>query len=164
MVIVPGLSSSILGVAMEHVEIKWPVTRKRSRYSNEFKQDLVAACKAPGVSMASIALAHGINANLLRRWVSQRSQKSGSAATLSSHASSVSSPTPTPTITPNGELPSPTESSRRGGFIRITPEHGAQATGDTEARLEMRLQQGDLQLLITGSSVGCAAFVRTLLA
>ena len=149
---------------MEHVEIKWPVTRKRGRYSNEFKQDLVAACSVPGVSVASIALANGINANLLRRWVSQRSQKSDSAAALASHASSVLSSPLTPTITPNGDLPSPTEPCRRDGFIRITPEHGQQATGDADARLEMRLQRGDVQLLITGSSIGCAAFVRNLVA
>ena len=149
---------------MEHVEIKWPVTRKRGRYSNELKQDLVAACSVPGVSVASIALANGINANLLRRWVSQRSQKSDSAATLASHASSVSSSPLTPTITPHGDLPSPTEPCRRDGFIRITPEHGEQATGDADARLEMRLQRGDVQLLIAGSSIGCAAFVRSLLA
>jgi hypothetical protein len=30
---------------------------------------LVELCKGPGVSVAGTALAHGINANLLRRWV-----------------------------------------------------------------------------------------------
>jgi transposase-like protein len=29
----------------------------------------VAACRKPGVSIAAIALANGLNANLLRRWV-----------------------------------------------------------------------------------------------
>jgi transposase len=29
----------------------------------------VAACRQPGVSLASVALARGLNANLLRRWV-----------------------------------------------------------------------------------------------
>lgn len=154
-------------MAMEHVDIKWPVTRRRGRYSNEFKQDLVAACRVPGVSVASIALANGINANLLRRWVSQRSQqsdqKSESAATLSPYASSVASSPAASTITPNGQLPSPTEPCR-SSFIRITPEHGEQTSGDADARLEMRLHRGDLQLLITGSGIGCAAFVRSLLA
>lgn len=161
---VSGLRFSILEIAMEHVEIKWPVTRRRGRYSNEFKQDLVSACSVPGVSVASIALANGINANLLRRWVLQRSQKSDSAATLAHQASSVSSLPLAHAITANGGLPSPTEPCRRDSFIRITPEHGELATGEADARLEMRLQRGDLQLLITGSSIGCAAFVRSLLA
>lgn len=43
--------------------------RTRRRYTNEFKADLVAQCRGLGVSMARVAMAHGINANLLRRWV-----------------------------------------------------------------------------------------------
>jgi transposase len=43
--------------------------RRRRRHSDEFKANAVAACMQPGVSMAAVAMAHGINANLLRRWV-----------------------------------------------------------------------------------------------
>jgi len=43
--------------------------RLRRRHSPEFKADVVAACCKPGVSMASVALANGVNANLVRRWV-----------------------------------------------------------------------------------------------
>lgn len=43
--------------------------RRRRRHSEEFKADAVAACTQPGMSMAAVAMAHGINANLLRRWV-----------------------------------------------------------------------------------------------
>jgi transposase-like protein len=57
--------------AMDISEIKWPARRKRGRYSNEFKREVVKACQAPGVSTASVALANGMNANLLRRWVAE---------------------------------------------------------------------------------------------
>jgi len=43
--------------------------RRRRVHSDEFKADAVAACAQPGMSMAAVAMAHGINANLLRRWV-----------------------------------------------------------------------------------------------
>lgn len=43
--------------------------RRRRKHSEEFKARAVGACEQPGVSMAAVALAHGINANLLRRWV-----------------------------------------------------------------------------------------------
>lgn len=43
--------------------------RARRRYSKEFKAELVVQCRGLGVSMARVAMAHGINANLLRRWV-----------------------------------------------------------------------------------------------
>ena len=42
--------------------------RRRRKHSDEFKAHIVAACCKPGVSSASVAMANGINANLLRRW------------------------------------------------------------------------------------------------
>ena len=48
--------------------------RRRRRYSAEFKADAVAACQQPGISMASVALSRGLNANLLRRWVVEAEQ------------------------------------------------------------------------------------------
>jgi len=44
-----------------------PVPCRRT-YTTEFRQEVVAQCQA-GVSVSSIALAHGINANLLRKWI-----------------------------------------------------------------------------------------------
>lgn len=44
-------------------------------HSDDFKADAVAACAQPGMSMAAVAMAHGINANLLRRWVHEAEMK-----------------------------------------------------------------------------------------
>ncbi|MBV8618872.1 MAG: transposase [Curvibacter sp.] len=41
--------------------------RRRRIHSAEFKAHIVAACCKPGVSSASVAMANGINANLVRR-------------------------------------------------------------------------------------------------
>lgn len=41
----------------------------RRRYDRQSKQALVKACLQPGVSLAGMALKHGVNANLLRKWV-----------------------------------------------------------------------------------------------
>ena len=49
--------------------------RRRRMHSDEFKADAVAACTQPGMSMAAVAMAHGINANLLRRWVHEAEMK-----------------------------------------------------------------------------------------
>lgn len=46
--------------------------RRRRRHSEEFKAAVVAQCRRSGVSLASVALANGLNANLLRRWVVER--------------------------------------------------------------------------------------------
>lgn len=45
--------------------------RHRRHHSTEFKNDLIATCHRPGVSVSAIAQAHGVNANLLRRWMKQ---------------------------------------------------------------------------------------------
>ena len=42
---------------------------RRRRHSAAFKASLVAACQQPGMSMAAVALANGLNANMLRKWV-----------------------------------------------------------------------------------------------
>jgi len=52
--------------------------RKRRRYTDEFKAEVVAACHGPGVSVAAIALMHKLNANLLRRWL----ERTESGATM----------------------------------------------------------------------------------
>lgn len=46
-----------------------PARRRRRRHSEEFKRQVVEACLQPGVSVAAIALANGLNANYLRQWV-----------------------------------------------------------------------------------------------
>jgi transposase-like protein len=43
----------------------------RHVYRKEGKSALVAACSGPGASVAAIALAHGVNANLLRKWITR---------------------------------------------------------------------------------------------
>ena len=45
--------------------------RRRRHHSVFFKAEAVGACQQPGVSIASVALARGLNANLLRRWVQE---------------------------------------------------------------------------------------------
>lgn len=55
---------------MDTIEQQPSLGRRRRRlHSDEFKADAVAAASQAGMSMASVALARGINANLLRRWV-----------------------------------------------------------------------------------------------
>ncbi|MGL4232179.1 MAG: IS66-like element accessory protein TnpA [Casimicrobium sp.] len=47
----------------------------RSVYSRAGKRALIEACARPGASVAAIALAHGINANLLRKWIGRDQAK-----------------------------------------------------------------------------------------
>jgi transposase len=53
--------------------------RRRRAHSAEFKAQVVAACRSPGVSIAAVAMANGVNANLARRWVGDAERRGGGA-------------------------------------------------------------------------------------
>ena len=75
--------------------------RRRREHSAEFKAQVVAACSAPGVSIAAVAMANGINANLARRWVVSAERLSGAQlATTASVAPMAFVPLGLPPATP----------------------------------------------------------------
>lgn len=43
-------------------------SRKRRRYGTEMKAQILAECDQPGASVAKVAMAHGINANIVHGW------------------------------------------------------------------------------------------------
>ena len=53
------------------MEIQKPIRRHR-HHPEEFKRAVIAACCEPGASVAGIAMANGINANQVRRWMRER--------------------------------------------------------------------------------------------
>lgn len=42
--------------------------RRRRHYSAELKQQVLLECGEPGASVAKVAMAHGINANIVHGW------------------------------------------------------------------------------------------------
>jgi transposase len=42
--------------------------KTRRRYSEELKAQVLTECEAPGASVAKVAMAHGINANIVHGW------------------------------------------------------------------------------------------------
>lgn len=40
----------------------------RRRHDDELKAKVLSECEAPGTSIAHVALAHGLNANLVHKW------------------------------------------------------------------------------------------------
>lgn len=43
--------------------------RSRRTYARQFKSEVVAQCMVAGASVSAIALNHGINANVIRKWL-----------------------------------------------------------------------------------------------
>lgn len=72
---------------------------KRRNYSKALKAQVVAECEAPGISVAKVALAHGINANVVHRWRQLAREGRPSTTTISSGFVAVSlAPSPVPPV------------------------------------------------------------------
>ena len=46
--------------------------RRRRTHSKRLKSEAVAACAEPGASVAAVALARGLNTNLVHKWRRKR--------------------------------------------------------------------------------------------
>ena len=53
-----------------------PKVPKRRFYSPEFKRQVVGQCLQPNASIAAVALGHGVNTNIVHRWLREHSQGS----------------------------------------------------------------------------------------
>ena len=53
------------------MEIQKP-SRRRRHHPEEFKLAVIEACCEPSASVAGIAMANGVNANQVRRWMRER--------------------------------------------------------------------------------------------
>ncbi|WP_460135033.1 IS66-like element accessory protein TnpA [Pseudomonas sp. S1_E04] len=49
---------------------------QRRSYSKSFKTQVIQECTHPGASIASVALSHSLNANLVHKWIRVQAQKS----------------------------------------------------------------------------------------
>ena len=79
-----------------------PASRRNRRHAPEFKAQVIAACLQPGVSIAAVALANGLNANFLRSWVKAHrdQQRSGVAIGVERDPGNVSAKGSAPTLVP----------------------------------------------------------------
>ena len=81
----------------------------RRCYDKEAKRELIEACLRPGMSIARMALDHGINANLLRTWIT-RYRREGQV-TVAPQASGKSVLAMTSTFVPVVEVKAPAKTS-----------------------------------------------------
>ena len=117
------------------MEIQKP-SRRRRYHPEEFKLAVIAACCEPGASVAGIALANGVNANQVRRWMRERGIEPPTRRSLAP----VVEPAPAPAFV---QLPlSPAEPASRDIRIEIRRGNTAikvdwpeQASGDCAAWL-----------------------------
>ncbi len=91
----------------------------RRVYSPSHKRAIVERCLQPGVSVAGIALAHGINANLVRKWIVKH-RRAAPAAKRSSVA-----PTALLPVAIQADSPKPTVRTPAARGMIVIELHGA---------------------------------------
>ena len=141
------MSTSTLGGHVNTIPANKAGQRRRRRiHSDEFKARVVASCMQPGMSMAAVTMAHGVNANLLRRWVRDAEMKALDCSISKTAVLAIQAPERQTVFVPVS-LPAPTEPTHRTG-IRV------------------ELQRGTTTVTVTWlvSAAGeCAAWMRELL-
>jgi transposase-like protein len=116
----------------------------RRWHSKEFKREAVLACRAPGVSLAAVALEKRINANLLRRWVKSANSKASAASIVQT------------------VLAAPAASTAK--FIPVKVSEPVKRDDERPIRIEVR--KGPTQIVVewpVTSAAACAAWLRDLL-
>ena len=88
----------------------------RNLYEPSAKQRLIEACLEPGVSISGMALAHGLNTNVLRKWL-MRARASGAVSESGQHERRAQS---APKLLPVTLLPEPA--------INAPASHASQAS------------------------------------
>jgi transposase-like protein len=119
---------------------------RRRKHTDEFKAAVVAECARPGVSIARVALGHGLNANLLRKWV-----LSGERVERSVRAQ------------PESVEPAATIEMARPSFVALPLEAPKVLT---EATIDVEVRRGPLVVKVSwpmGASAECGEWLRELL-
>ncbi len=100
-----------------------PGHRTRRHHSAQFKTQVVAACLEPGVSLSAVALANGLNANLLRQWVQAHRQAALGAFDSGLGDAAAKTLAATPTLVP---VQVQAAANPGTGDIRVTLRRGQQ--------------------------------------
>ena len=131
-----------------------PQRRRRRRHSPEFRARVIAACQQPGVSIASVALANGLNANMLRKWVIEAERDDEYQQLRSVGPESAS------------EVPS---ARSNGGFVALTlpvTASGAVEVGGSLDTISIELRRADTSIKVqwpVAQATACASWLRDLL-
>ncbi|RYE42223.1 MAG: transposase [Hyphomicrobiales bacterium] len=117
---------------------RYTARRTHRTYTPAFKAELVAACLEPGTSIAALASSHGMNANVLHRWLKEH-------ARTGCHQPIAPQPPSTPAL-----------SSAIPEFIPLRLPNATAEAVATELKVELR--KGPLSMSITWPMHAAADF------
>jgi transposase len=131
---------------------------QRRKHGAEFKAQVLAECQVPGASVAAVALAHGLNVNLVRKWLVGRGIKRAGL--------------PAPRTVASVVQPTAAEPAAAAlQFIPVELAAAARAADEVTApgpsNIHIELTRGGTQLCVRWPSMqadSCAAWLRELAA
>jgi len=144
------VSASLHRGHMDTSGIELPSRRTRRRHTPEFREQVVQACRQPGVSIAAVALANGLNANMVRKWVIDAEARPARSPAADLGAPAPDDDKPTPSAPPS--------------FLPLALRAPAAPMPADEIRIE--LQRGATAIKVAWPSTAaadCAAWLRELL-
>ena len=106
---------------------------KRRRYDEPFKAEVMAECDAPGASVAKVAMAYGINANVVHRW-RQLAREAGQAGV-----------------------------SKPREFVPVVVSSPAQTEVDGSRDIEIELRRGAITMKVSWARSAAADFAPSVL-
>ena len=134
---------------------------QRRVHGAEFKAQVLAECQQPGASVAAVALAHGLNVNLLRKWLVGRGiKRTGLTAPRTvTHKAAGAEDTSAPSLQfiPVEIAPAPVAATATAPEQAVPPV----------AEIHVELTRGSTQLSVRWPSVqaaACAAWLHELAA
>jgi transposase len=141
----------------------------RRRHGAEFKAKVLADCDVPGASISGVALAHGLNANLVRQWRAGRGVKLAGTAVTPPAVRKAPRPTEvqaSPLISATPEfvaiaMPAPAKTATGASTDPTDPTPSPTA----DAHIHVELRRGPLHLNVRWPSScadDCTAWLREL--
>ena len=140
----------------------------RRRHGAELKAKVLAACDEPGASISGVALAHGLNANLVHKWRRGRGVKLATRVMVEPPSKSEVPRRPIPVASPllaasaefvAIEMPAPAKTA-----VRVAADP-ADAAPSADALIHVELRRGSLHLNVrwpTSAADDCTAWLREL--
>ena len=127
---------------------------KRRQYSAQLKSQVVGECDVPGASVARVAMAHGINANVVHSWrqIARTILRSSGTALLP-----MTTPTPThfvPVVLPSAVKPP--QHSVPPSSAALAPAPATASATLTPHHIEVELHRGTTTLKLKWPATAAA--------
>lgn len=112
---------------------RYSTRRTHRTYTRHFKAELVAACQQPAASIAAIARGHGMNANVLHRWLKEH-ERNGCHQLVTANSSGSAA------LTSRASAAAP-------AFIALKLPTGMQVSAACDIKVELR--KGAVSMILT---------------